>query len=300
MFKKLIINDFESHEYTILKFHKGVNSIVGESDSGKSSIIKNLKLHLTNKLKGNGFISDWADTTESELTLDNNIKTTRIKGKEGNLYKTSLSNTPFKSFGTDVPEEIENIFNINEINIQTQSDIHFLLNNTPGEVAKYLNKIVDLSIIDRSHTNIEKKIRKEKSDLKYTEEQFENKKLEFKKYNWLKDANEDIKELSLIENEIEDLENDIEIIEDNCIIVRECSSKIQEFEKVIKLEKKVNELIKLNGEIKKDENEISILEDILDDISNYKNKIKECKNNEKELQKEFNELMPDICPLCNK
>ena len=40
MLKKLILKNFQSHSDSELEFDKGINVICGNSDSGKSSIIR--------------------------------------------------------------------------------------------------------------------------------------------------------------------------------------------------------------------------------------------------------------------
>ena len=36
--EKVILENFQSHKYTVLDFTKGLNSIVGPTDSGKTAI----------------------------------------------------------------------------------------------------------------------------------------------------------------------------------------------------------------------------------------------------------------------
>ncbi|MDO5041249.1 MAG: AAA family ATPase [Peptoniphilus sp.] len=53
---KLEIENFQSHKYTLLDFDKGLNVIVGNSDSGKTAIIRAIKWALYNEPQGDYFI----------------------------------------------------------------------------------------------------------------------------------------------------------------------------------------------------------------------------------------------------
>ena len=48
MIKSLHIQNFQSHKKTTLKFHKGINVVIGQSDSGKSAIIRALNWTINN------------------------------------------------------------------------------------------------------------------------------------------------------------------------------------------------------------------------------------------------------------
>ncbi len=77
---------------------------------------------------------------------------------------------PFRAFNKDVPEEIAELINMSEINWQRQFDAPFLLSESSGEVARRLNKIVNLDVIDSSLTKIQQKVRAIKNELEHKKE----------------------------------------------------------------------------------------------------------------------------------
>lgn len=146
MIKQLTIENFKSHKHTELNFVPGVNVIIGESDSGKSAIIGAFRLALKNRPSGDGYRSHWGGDVKVTVTTDE-IEVERGKDKE-NYYKVGpLKLTAFK---TEVPTEVQNALRLSDINLQTQFSSHFLLSETPGEVAVYFNRIAGIDQIDTS------------------------------------------------------------------------------------------------------------------------------------------------------
>jgi len=145
--EKLKIQNFQSHKNTELNLHSGINAITGSSDVGKSSITRAIYWVLTNRPTGTAFQSYWADKdgTEVELQFDG-ISVKRIRSKTKNSYQ--LGKTKFDVVKTDVPEEVSRFLNLSDVNIQNQHDKYFLLQDSAGEVAKKLNSVANLEIID--------------------------------------------------------------------------------------------------------------------------------------------------------
>ena len=78
-----------------------------------------------------------------------------------------LNGKTITKFGATVPYEVEDTIALNDLNIQSQHENYFLLQDTPGNVAKRLNELVNLDIIDFVLKNVNSDIR---STNKETEE----------------------------------------------------------------------------------------------------------------------------------
>jgi len=290
-----IIN-YQSWKKAIFRFHKGVNIFVGETDAGKSAAIKSLRLAIKNRPSGDEFISHWGDTTKVKVKVDKKI-VKRVKGKK-NLYY--INKKKFKSFGQSVPEQISNLFNISDVNIQNQLDRHFLISESPGEVARYFNKIVDLEIIDRSQTNISNCIKKEKKDLLTEKENRKELKKSLKEYDWLMDAEDELRKLEQTQSSINKIHRQIKEISTLIVNIEELELDRIKFAKLIKAKPKVYELIKLGEEIEKENDKYDELSELIESIEKTESRIKIKTKEKKRLEKEFKKLMPDICPLCGK
>ena len=85
MIKSIHLKNFQSHKDTLIEFDQGVNVIVGQSDVGKSAILRAIAWVCTNKPSGDEFISSWADSTSIKIKTDN-CTVIREKGKGVNQY----------------------------------------------------------------------------------------------------------------------------------------------------------------------------------------------------------------------
>jgi len=150
MIKNLTIKNFQSHENSKLKFSPGFNVIVGASDHGKTSIIRAIEWLRTNSPGGDSFKTCFLRNgeDESKVILENSTGAViRARGKTSTgSYKTYLAGKiqNYSVLGNDVPEPVIEILNLTDINVQMQLEPHFLLLQTPGQAAKYLNGITKL------------------------------------------------------------------------------------------------------------------------------------------------------------
>lgn len=297
MIESITIKNFESHKNTKLDLHPGVNVIVGESDHGKSSIMRALNLLVNNRPSGNEFIRDGEINAVVKVKIDNHI-IKRKKGKE-NLYY--LDGKKFKiSSDRTVPEKIAKILNISDFNLQKQLDSHFLLSESSAEVARYFNKIVKLDVIDSSSKKIIQRITNDTR--KFKEAKVERKELRksVKEYDWLVGAEDKLRKLELTERSISKTANQIREID---ALITEIKLIKKEREKLLKFSKAkpiVNKLIALSNKIKKEEREYDELSDLIIDIEWISERIQKKKKEKKTLEKQFKELMPNVCPLCNQ
>lgn len=197
MLKSLKISNFQSHRDTNLELDSGVNVIIGPSDSGKTSILRALRWLIWNRPSGDDFRSTWGGDTIVDIWV-NNGQAQRIRTKKDNLYLLGYHDE-FKAMGTDVPAEVQQLLNINEINLQQQMDSPFLLTNSPGEVAAHFNKIAKLSKIDTSLSNINKWIRDIISTTKHKEADLKDKEMELKGYDHLEKFEAEVEVLEELE-----------------------------------------------------------------------------------------------------
>lgn len=144
------IEFFQGHKHTIIEFSPGVNVIKGRSHAGKSSVMRAIRWNVLNQPRGAHFVSHFKgkkDVTSVGLEfIEDGYTIRKRRGTAVNGYETSAGD--LAAMRSDVPEEVQDITKMNEINIQTQGDPYFMLTQTPGKVAKELNKLVGLDIID--------------------------------------------------------------------------------------------------------------------------------------------------------
>lgn len=150
MIEETEITNFQSHKYSLFEFHPGVNVIKGTSHEGKSSVVRAFKWEFQNRPGGMAFASRWIqkkETTSIATKFSEGSFISRERSKSKNLYH--IPEGTLSAVGTDVPEEVQRIAQMSETNIQSQHEGFFLLQDSPGIVAKKFNKIIGLQIIDQ-------------------------------------------------------------------------------------------------------------------------------------------------------
>ena len=190
------IFNFQSHGESRLDFHPRTNVIVGSSDSGKSAIIRAIKWAVWNRPSGDAIRSTWGGETSCEMVVDGNV-ITRHKDKVDS-YKVQAKGKDiqeFKAIGTSVPEEINRLLNINEINLQQQLEQPFLLSESPGVVAQFFNKVAKLDKIDLGISNINSAIRSIEQDIKYKTAEVVKQEEQLKSFEYLEDMEKDVRSL---------------------------------------------------------------------------------------------------------
>lgn len=168
MIKQLHISNFQSHLDTILDLDPGVNLIVGQSDSGKTAIIRALKWLTTNRPLGDSFVSwNGKGKTEVSVLLDVGTSIAHQPGRYS-LSKPNDDSSEWNAIGTGVPETVQQVLNISDLSWQSQMDAPFLLSASPGEVARTLNEVADLDKIDSTLVNINRMARDNRTQLTET------------------------------------------------------------------------------------------------------------------------------------
>ena len=265
MINNIKINNFQSHKDTELDFHTGMNVIIGQSDSGKTAILRALDLVIINKPSGSAFVSDGEDTTVVAVTLDSGLVIRREKGNKINSYFTELEDgtevLEFKAFKADPPEEIAGLLNIDSINIQRQHDAPFLLSKSPGEVARYLNQIAGIDKIDSATQYATRKVNeftKEHTRLKNDLAALHS---ELAGFNFIPDF-----EAGLVA--LEHQESKIKEIDDNRSNITFALRKINEYSKALEKLNRLNstELERCIGEMEEQLEKQSIIEDKADKL----------------------------------
>lgn len=168
MIQSIQLINFQGHKNTTIDLSKGLNSLVGKSDSGKTSIIRAIKWVLTNRPSGDSLINHDAFVKNKQvkpcivtITTD---KHTIQRERSADINSYTIDGLELKAIGTDVPDEVVQALNLNDINIQFQLDSPFLLNETSGEVARMLNKVIKLDDIDFTLKNLNSYAKKLKQE----------------------------------------------------------------------------------------------------------------------------------------
>lgn len=192
MITSINLINFQSHKDAEIEFDPGVNCIIGSSRSGKTAILRGLNWCRYNKPNGISLNSYWNRDKKKikefySVTVgfqDHAI----VRNRDNNFNGYWCDDKKYEALGSDVPEEIEAIWNMNEINIQKQFDSPYLLGESSAEVARILNKTIKLDKIDKVLSEAESRRRKLNQNITTEKESLESLKKQYSGMNWLDDA----------------------------------------------------------------------------------------------------------------
>lgn len=206
----ITIENFQSHEKTRLKLHQGINALVGDSDCGKSAVMRALLWCITNAPQGVAHVSNWAKNKKGDIKERCEVcvsasggVVTRTRSKDENGYTLddgSQDARKFSALRTDVPAEVADALNIGPVNIQRQLDPPFLISATPGEAARYINSLVDLQVIDEALSIVNGMNRDTANELKFSQAAQEKRQAELDALDW-------VETLQTLARQAEDLEH---------------------------------------------------------------------------------------------
>lgn len=165
--RKVTLVNFQNHKTFEMEPSSGITSIQGESDQGKSAVLRAIRWVCLNDFKGEDFIRDGAKSTEILVETKAHL-ILRRRGSKENSY--ALDGEEFKAFGSNVPEPIQRLLRLSELNFQSQHDSPFWFAETAGEVSRQLNSIIDLTVIDTSLGYIASEVRSAQDRTKMTKE----------------------------------------------------------------------------------------------------------------------------------
>ena len=170
IFTKLKLNNFKSHEHTVISFDRGISVIVGENGAGKSTILEAIsfalfKQHTAKKI--DDLVRNNSNAMSVELEFTSNNRQYRIvRDKRSNLkssiYKKTSSDSGYVHICTgdrEVANEIRQILDIdsdlflNAIYIR-QGEIAELVDKTPAEKKQLIGKLLGLDALEKSWKNL--------------------------------------------------------------------------------------------------------------------------------------------------
>lgn len=190
MILKVRMQNFESHEDTEIEFTEGMNLIVGQSNSGKSSILRALRMVVDNEwnkdMVRNGYeycrVRVTTDKGWVEAERGEKINRWRCQENKGELQE-------YKKVGTSVPELATKILGmgqrergagIKELpNFQSQLEKHYMLSeigekkSTSGLVAVMMDNAIGLGGMEELIKDFSTDMQRDRKWMSSTQEDIE-------------------------------------------------------------------------------------------------------------------------------
>jgi exonuclease SbcC len=162
----VVLENFQSHKYSVFNFDKGLNVIVGSSNQGKTSLARALLLVLYN-IWDKSWVRVGASFCRVTLATDSGIIVIREKGDKTNKYILKVPgqvDQEFSNFGVDVPDVISKALKIEKVvldkddslalNMASQLEPLFLFNRSGSQKAKVFGRLSGAHYLDHALRNL--------------------------------------------------------------------------------------------------------------------------------------------------
>lgn len=310
-----------------IEFSPGVTCLIGDSGSGKSTVLRMLRWIALNKPNNDSIIRHGKDQASVELVVDGKgigrkkgkakneyvlecirekqnrkrIDTSASKKTQGRAFEYGAQDNSnregriFKAFGTEPPQPIQEIFNVGETNFQKQLDAPFWFDLTPGQVAKELNGVVDLEVIDKVLGELAAGLRKAKAGLEVGQQRHLEAKDKRESLRWVEEMDADLRKVEEAEGEwnatVREIERTTQAVCDVERIAKEregIGDKLDELEKVVEAGEAWSAVFENHLDLKDSIAELEEMEE------------EECRIDERlaELEKRTSQFSQ--CPLCGQ
>lgn len=187
--EKLTLKDFQCHKTLDIDLDHPVVTLVGESDNGKSAVLRAIRWLATNRPSGTSFIrragGKEGRTAVVTLQVDGHAAQ-RTRGPAAN--ELCLDGRAYRAMGTGTPPELDLLLNLGPENVQRQHDGPFWFGLSPGEVSRQLNSIINLGLIDQTLANLASRLRKAKAEQEVSEERLKQARERRAGLAWVKEA----------------------------------------------------------------------------------------------------------------
>jgi len=272
---KLSLQNFQSHKNTTLEFDKGVNVIVGVSDSGKSAILRALRWLWTSRPLGDYFVRWGEKDCIVKLEINGN-EVVRGKEKKQNYY--SVNGKVLEAMKAEVPSEVSDALRLEDINWQGQRDLDFLLSLSPLEASKYIQRLCGLEAVPpilSSCSSMELENKKSLREIEDRKTEAENKVKAFADFGKVEKLAQELQTMQVNFDKMKAKEKDLEYY---VMAVKDVNSKLEKGKNILIMAKNAEALKLLLPERKNLGEKINGLEYSLREIAFVENRLRKFVN----------------------
>ena len=223
---KVVIRNFQSHRYTVIDLAEGLNVIAGESNKGKTAVMRAILWCLYNDPKGTDFITTGETECSVELYFSNGgiLERKRTTSSAGSYIVTKPDGTSqeYSGFNNDIPVEVVNAHQMPEVylakdfkcrlNIASQLDTPFLVSESSVVKAAAIGRLIGVQNIDVAIKNVTKDLLGYNKEIKSLTKRIETNLVEIEKYSDLKDLELYIQSIEYIVGLRDKLQNESVVI----------------------------------------------------------------------------------------
>jgi hypothetical protein len=188
----ITLKNFQGHEASSLDIQRpGINVLVGKSRAGKSAIVRAIEA-----LCGQGPMYRRRGSKETRVEWDD---CARIRSNTKNEFE--VDGTVYKAMRSDTPKELQDRLRLSAINFRPQHQPYFLLADSPGAVAREMNKLTDLGVIDYVVGALKKSVKDTEAEVKVAAGNVTLLQKKVAGFDWAVAAAEDLKKIEDLQAE---------------------------------------------------------------------------------------------------
>ncbi|AVX21653.1 AAA domain-containing protein [Carboxydocella sporoproducens DSM 16521] len=221
--REVMIENFQSHQYTRLELSPELNVIVGPSDQGKSAIMRAIRWVLFNEPRGTDFIR--VGTQEARVTLiwSDGSRVTRERSLRRNRYiieKTGEEPVILEGFGQEVPVEVRQLSGVEPLQIDENTCLYlhlgqqlegpFLLEGSGiGQLrAKAIGRLSGVHLLDAAQRSLVSDVNRLQQTERRLGEEKERLEEQLQSYSHLPDLLARLQETQIQASRLDEMEKD--------------------------------------------------------------------------------------------
>jgi len=266
MIESIAIRNFQIHRKTVLEFDPALTVITGTSDNGKSSIIRAFRWVFQNRPTGFSF-KRWGTPEKALTSVDVVIDGETVSRKRGKVRNEYVfDETTFKALRSDVPGPIQEHLKILPFNIQLQSGKAFFFEDSDSEVAKQINEVSGISIIDDILKESNRRLRELNSEEKLLNGIILDKKAQANSLRIFVALNKRVRAANVLHKEAEEKETLLSDVEETIEQYIDLLQKRKKLPNQQKLLKKIAALESQANRIERNKSTVADLEEFIETL----------------------------------
>jgi DNA repair exonuclease SbcCD ATPase subunit len=295
--------NFQGYKDCEIEFVPGTNYIWGDTDSGKSTILRKIEWCLQNTPAGFHFARKGIKSTtcvEVEIEFFDGTKILRRRNK--NTINEYVLNddfeNPYKALKGAVPERIKEAINLSGLSLQGQAEQFFLVDLPDKQRAKKINEVVDLEIIDLFSKKVKKTVTEVKKEIELNEVRVNQNNKKIEELYWIEEAQKELDDLFALDEEILKRKKAVASLEAFSEDLEELNAQSEVLHTLLDKKERADELLCLKKEVKQKEESFQTLHSMKERLQymkermaevnktlKYKEQIKDLKNFLEEIKK---------------
>jgi DNA repair exonuclease SbcCD ATPase subunit len=220
--------------------------------------------------------------------------TRRVRGPRGSHY--DIDGRQFKAVGTSVPNPVAELLALTPDNFQFQGEPLYLLSESPPEIARRLNRVVNLGRIDELLTTAAQEVRKAQAAVDVSRERLDAAERRAEELAWVEDAHRRLRAVEDLQGELEEVRDQAEGLGRLVAELEQVESSLAGDREMIDAAEAVLEGFRQGQEARAEADGLAGLVSGLEDVEQLLRQTRtNIKDVERQLRTEFKQ-----CPICGR